>query len=108
MNLGWERSLAHPRHISLGDGDHRADGRRSHAGAGGRAPGRRRRRGDEGVSSVVDIQHRPLRPLEHHAAALGQNIVQHAPGVGHKRPHLLGGRGILVEHLRRVQRRGAE
>ena len=57
---------------------------------------------------MVDVQHRPLRAFEHHAAALGQYLVQQASGVGDKRPHLLGCRGVLVVDLRRVQRTGAE
>ena len=88
--------------------DDRADGRRAHAGSGGRAARRGRRGGDKRVGSVVDVQHGPLRALEHHAAALGDDLVQQAAGVGDKGADLLGGGGVFVVHLRRVQRIGAE
>ena len=84
VNLGRERALAHARHIGLGDGDDRADRGGSDAGSGGRAAGRGRRRGHKGIGAVIDVEHGALRALEHHAAALGQDVVEHAAGVGDK------------------------
>ena len=52
---------------------------------------------------MVDVQHRPLRSLKHHAAAIGQNPVQQAPRILNKRPYLLGRGRIFVVHLRRIQ-----
>ena len=99
VNLGWEWPFADARHISLGHADDRADGRWADAGSGGRAARRSRRGGDKGISSVVDVQHGSLRAFEHHAAALGNDLVQQAAGVGDKGADLFGGGGVLVVDL---------
>ena len=79
VNLGGERALADARDISLGHGDDGADGRGPHAGSGGRAARRRRRRGHKRIGAVVDVEHGALRALKHHAAALGENLFSRRP-----------------------------
>ena len=57
---------------------------------------------------MVDVEHGALRALEHHAATLGQNAVEQAAGIGNQGPDTLSRRGIIVVHLRGIERIGAE
>ena len=75
MDLGRERPFAYPGDISLGHGDHGSDGGGTNACAGRRSARSCRRGGDEGVGSVVDIQHGALRALKHDALAFGNELV---------------------------------
>ena len=55
------------------------------------------------MSSMV-----PCAPSNITLPPSGENVVEQAAGVGDKGAHLLGGRGVLVVHLRGVERVGAE
>ena len=85
-----ERPLADARHVRLGDADHRVDPRRADADAGRRAPGHGRRRGDERVRAVVEVEQRSVRALEEHALAVAQRAVDEERGVRDVRPQPLG------------------
>ena len=63
MDLGRERSLAHPRHISLGHRDHRADSRRTHASPRRRSARRHDGFGDPPAALQVPIQNVGVRAL---------------------------------------------
>ena len=57
---------------------------------------------------MVDVEHGALRAFEHDAAAVAQDVVEQSAGVGDEGADLLGGRGVLVVHLGRIERIGAE
>jgi hypothetical protein len=65
MQLGRKRSAADPRAIGLVDRDHPLNLRRGNACALAGARCGRRRRGDIGIGSVVDIEQGALRALDH-------------------------------------------
>ena len=66
--LRRERPLAHPRGVGLDDAEHEVDRPRPHAGAGRRHARQRVRRGHVRIGAEVDVEQRPLRPLEQDAA----------------------------------------
>ena len=106
--LGGERTFADAGDVRLGDADDGADARGSDAGAGDGAASRGRRTGDEGIGSVVDIEQRALRTLEHDLLAVVDGVVQHDGGVGDEGRDLLGQPGVLLVHGLGVERLGAE
>ena len=71
-------------------------------------PGRRRRRRHKRIGAVVDVEHRALRALEHHAAAVAQDAVEQTAGVGDKGADLLGRGGVFVVHLCGIERTGSD
>ena len=75
VQLGRERAGAHTGRIGLGNADHFADPAGRHAEAVTDAGGHRIRRGDEGIGTEVDIEHRTLRAFGQHALALIQSLV---------------------------------
>ena len=68
-HLGGERPGADARRVGLAHADDAVDLRGRHTRARGRAAGGRRGRRDVRIGSVVDVQHRRLRAIEHHAVA---------------------------------------
>ena len=53
---------------------------------------------------MIDVQHRSLGALKHHAAACGQHIRQQLARIGYQGPQLICGSRIFVVHLLGVQR----
>ena len=70
FDLGRERPLADAGHVRLRDADDRVDPRRADSDPDGSAAGDGGRRGDERIRAVVDVEQRPVRPLEQDALAV--------------------------------------
>src|SRR5690606_21627284 len=79
--LGRERAGSDPGGIGLGDAEHVTDRSRPETTADGSARRNRIRGSNEGISAVIDVEHRPLRTLEQDAlpsATRGLETVPHA------------------------------
>ena len=67
--LGRERTRADPRRVGLHDAEHGVDVARTEAGADGRLPRDRVRRGDERIGADVDVEQCALRTFEQQVPA---------------------------------------
>ena len=101
IELGGERAAAHPRGVGLGHAEDAADVFRSNTQAGCHPTHDAVRGSDEGIGSVIDVEHRSLRPLEHHSLALADLLVDPHRAVGDSiRQHLPEANGVVVDRLR--------
>src|SRR4029079_11208316 len=78
---------------------------RRHAGAGAGAARRRARARDVRVGAVIEVEQRPLRPLEQQALAGRDRAVEKLLGVGEVRPQLLAPIAALRDELVEVRAR---
>ena len=67
--LGRERTRADARRVGLHDAEHGVDVARAEAGADGRLPRDRVRRGDERIGADIDVEQRALRTFEQQVPA---------------------------------------
>src|SRR5581483_7151509 len=89
VDLGRERARPDPGDVRLRDADHPVDPGRADADPRAGAAGDRRRRGDERVRAVVDVEQRRVRALEEHALAVAERPVDQQGGVGDVRAEAL-------------------
>src|SRR5262249_60740889 len=85
LELGGKRPTADARRIGLGNPKNKAHRARSDTRPGGGLPGQGVRRGNERVSTVVDVEHRALRAFEQDALRSAARLVEQAPyrsGIG--------------------------
>src|SRR6185437_3379687 len=108
VGFSWKRALTHAGNIRLGDSYDSPDGGGSDSGSGDSAPGCGGGGGHEWVGSMIDVEHRSLGAFKHYAFAVADGLVEQRAGVCDERSDLLGGAGIFLIHLRRVERLRAE
>jgi hypothetical protein len=89
FDLGRERPFAYAGEIGLRDAHDRIDARRADSDPRAGAAGDRRRRGDERVGAVVDVEQGSVAAFEQHAAAVSECPVDEERGVGEVRPQPL-------------------
>ena len=65
QRFGGEGAATYTRAVRLGDADDAVDCVRRNTGANGGTTGSSAGRSDEGISSVVDVEHGALRPFKH-------------------------------------------
>src|SRR6185437_1430121 len=80
----------------------------SDSGSGDSAPGCGGGGSHEWVGSMINVEHRSLGTLEHYAFAVADGLVEQRARVSDEGGDLLGGSGVFLVHLRRVERLRAE
>ena len=85
VQLRRERALPHARRIGLHDPQHEINRARAHAGPGGGHARERVGGSHVGIGAEIDVEERPLRPLEEDALARGARLGEFLPdgrGIG--------------------------
>ena len=82
VELGREGAGADPGRVGLGDAPDLVEVAGPDARADRRRAGDRVRRGDEGIGAVVEVEHRPLGPLEQDGRVAVERVPAELRGVG--------------------------
>ena len=91
-------------HVGLGDADHVGDVARAEPGSRERTAGHRVGGGHERIGAVIEVQQRPLRPLQQDRLAALQRLVQQHRGVGDVGAQALGVDRVLGLDVGRLHR----
>ncbi len=106
--LRREGAAAHPGGVRLGNAQHIVQ----HAGADARScrgrTGHAIARSHEGISTVVDVEQRALRPFKEQAITAQMGLMNQVAHVGQQGPHLLGGLEQLIHHHSCIERTGVQ